>query len=80
MTNESVTVYTQPGCSHCRDEKQWLDSKGVEYQERDVSHDEEALRKLKKAGSSSTPTTFVGDNPVIGFNRKKLEDLIFNQN
>ena len=80
MTDEPVTVFTQPGCAHCRDEKEWLENKGVDYQEKDVSKDEDALEQLKKGGFTSTPTTFIGDNPVVGFNREKLEELIFSRN
>lgn len=57
-------------------EKAWLSQKGVEFTERNVAADETALAELEKLEVFSTPATLVDDQLVVGFNRKKLGELL----
>ena len=72
----TVTVYSTPWCAFCRTEKQWLESLGVSFVSRDIEEDESAKEELlDKLGGQfqGVPTTIIGDEIVIGFDRPKLQ-------
>jgi len=69
-----VTVYTADGCSWCRLVKQFLDEKGVRYQEVDITRQPERLAELvSKSMQTSVPVTDVNGAVIIGYNREALE-------
>lgn len=53
--------------------KEFLSQKGFTYTERNVSTDEEARNELRGMGYAATPVTIIGDEKIIGYNRKKIE-------
>jgi len=70
-----VTVYSTPWCAFCRTEKQWLDHLGIAYVSKDIEGDERAKDELlaKLDGSfQGVPTTDIGGEMIIGFDRPKL--------
>lgn len=60
----------------CNRAKEFLSSKGVEFEERDVSRDESALEELQKRGLMTTPVILVDGEAVVGFDREKLVSLL----
>lgn len=54
-----VTVITSPSCQPCRFTKKRLNDLGVEFVERDVSTDSEALELAKNLGYNSTPVVIL---------------------
>lgn len=77
MTEKNIIVYTQSGCSACKNTKDYLAGKGVAFDERSVTEDEEALRELTETYKSrSTPTIIIGDEVIIGFDKEKLDKRI----
>ncbi len=60
----------------CAKVKEYLSQKGVQFTERDVSKDEEAITELKKLGVMTTPVTVINDEIVVGFDQQKLEQLL----
>jgi len=55
-----VLLYTTPGCPDCFALKQWLDSQGVSYQERDLSHPGVAEEAKSRYGVRIAPITVIG--------------------
>jgi len=56
--------------------KGFLSQKGVDFTERDIA-DEEALRELTEGyGLFTTPVVVVGDEVVVGFDKKKLAQVL----
>ncbi len=60
----------------CVKVKEFLSQKGIPFTDRDVSQDEEALADLDKMEVYSTPVTVIDGEVVIGFDRRKLEQLL----
>jgi glutaredoxin len=60
----------------CSKVKEYLSQKGIEFIERDVSKDEDAINDLKKLGVMTTPVTVIDGETVIGFNQQKFEQLL----
>jgi glutaredoxin len=48
----------------------------VIFTERDISKDSSALKELEKIGAMTTPVIVIDGEVVIGFNRKRLEELL----
>lgn len=66
-----VKVYTTTYCGYCDRAKSLLRRKGVEYQEIDVTGDDEMRVKLVEmtGGMRTVPQIWVGDTHVGGFDR-----------
>ena len=60
----------------CKKTEEFLRAKGVEFTIRDIAEDDEALTELERMGVMATPVTVVGDEEVVGFDRRKLERLL----
>ena len=57
-------------------EKAWLSDMEIEFVDRDVTSDPEAMVGLQELGFFSTPVTLIGDEAVVGFNKPKLQELL----
>lgn len=74
-TQATVIVYSTNWCAFCNTEKQWLDSLGVKYESKNIEEDEKAKEELlgKLGGQfQGVPTTSIGDEVIVGFDRPKL--------
>lgn len=74
--SDQVTVYSTPWCAFCKTEKQWLESLGVNYVSKDIEEDDNAKEELlDKLGGQfqGVPTTDIGGQMIVGFDRPKLE-------
>lgn len=60
----------------CHRVQEFLAQKGVAFEARDVSQDEKALAELKGLGYMTTPVTVIDGETVLGFDRKRLEELL----
>lgn len=60
----------------CGKVKEFLSQQGIEFQERNISTDEAALDELEKLGYMTTPVTVIDGEVVVGFNPKKIEELL----
>jgi arsenate reductase-like glutaredoxin family protein len=57
-------------------QKAWLSERGIAYTEKDITQDEAALAELEEREVFSTPATLVDGQLVVGFNRKRLAELL----
>ncbi len=57
-------------------EKAWLSQKQIPFTERDISTDETAFEELVRLEVYSTPATLIDGQLVVGFNRKRLAELL----
>lgn len=60
----------------CAAEKAWLSQHRIPFAERNIAVDESALQELERREVFSTPATLVDDRLVVGFNRKRLQELL----
>lgn len=72
-----ATIYTTPTCPYCTMTKRYLKQKGVPFAEVDVSADSGAAQALfEKTGQMGVPVTEAGDDFVIGYDPKGLDQLL----
>ncbi len=69
-----VIVYTTDYCAFCRHAKALLKSKGVDFEEIDISQDEALQEKVwRSSGRKTVPQIFVDGRPLGGF--EEIRDL-----
>jgi glutaredoxin-like YruB-family protein len=72
-----VKLYTSPTCGYCHQAKRYLSERGVEFTEHDVSVDRAAAQEIiRLTGQTGVPVIVVDGEPVIGFDRHRLEQLL----
>jgi glutaredoxin-like protein NrdH len=70
-----VIVYTLPACVQCDSTKRFLKTKFVEFEEIDMSQNQEALDKVKDWGYTQAPVVHSGTEHWSGFRFDKLATL-----
>ena len=62
----------------CTQTEEFLREKGVDFTIRNIADDDEgAIAELERMGTMTTPVTVIaGSEVVVGFDRKKLEQLL----
>jgi glutaredoxin len=60
----------------CNRTKEFLRKHGVAFTDRDITTDESALAELEKLGFMTTPVAVVDGQTVVGFDIKRLSDLL----
>jgi len=73
---KTVIVYTQPGWTFCGRAKEFLRQHGIPFEERDVTQNEAYYDELERLNVYSTPAILVDGEVVVGFNRKRLTELL----
>jgi len=74
--SNSVIVFTNLGCSTCKQVKAFLNARGIAYQEYDVSKDAEGKKRYTELGGKSYPFIVVGEQHMNGFDEKGLEKIL----
>jgi glutaredoxin 3 len=73
----NVKIYTTPTCGYCHQAKQYLKDRGVPFTEYDISHDRQAANDMVQlTGQTGVPLIMVNDQPIVGFNRTLLDQLL----
>ena len=73
----SVKVYSTPTCPYCTMAKKYLKENDVSYEEVDVSRDRaQAMDMINKSGQRGVPVIDFDGEIIIGFDKKRLEQLI----
>ncbi|CEP78979.1 MAG: glutaredoxin domain-containing protein [Defluviitoga tunisiensis] len=77
MNDVKVIIYTTPTCPWCRKAKAYLNEKGVNFKEIDVSKDQKAAEELvRKTHQMGVPVIQIGNEYVIGFDKKRIDKLL----
>ena len=72
-----VTVYSTPTCPYCVQVKDFLKENNVEFEDVDVAADRaRAEEMVEKSGQMGVPVVLIDDEVLIGFDKKKLMDVL----
>ncbi len=66
QSQESVTLFTKPGCPFCAKAKQNLKDKGLQYEEIVLGKDATTVSVRAITGKTSTPQVFIGGKYIGG--------------
>ena len=74
---KKVVIYSTPSCYFCHLAKDFLKSKGVEFEDYDVASDlEKRQEMIDKTGQMGVPVIYVDDEMIIGFDEGRLAELL----
>ena len=76
MAAPRITLYSSRQCPACRQARDYLRQRGLQFQELDVSKNLRAQKALARLGSRSVPVILIGDTRVDGFDRKRLDRVL----
>ena len=69
-----VKVYSTPTCPYCKMVEEFLNEKGVEFEEVDVAADQEAAKEMvEKSGQMGVPQIEINGKIIVGFNKEAIE-------
>jgi glutaredoxin len=73
---KNIVVFHGRGCSACHEQMQFLAHHGFSFTAKDVVSDMTARNELLSLGSKALPTTVIDGETVIGFDKKRLSELL----
>ena len=71
-----VIVYGADWCVWCHRLMDFLKEHKIPFEARDVEEDNYGEEAVKKSGQMGIPVTVIDDAVVIGFDEKKLKELL----
>jgi len=75
--DKTVTIYSTPTCHFCQMAKEYFTENNIAYTEHDVSADLEKRQEMvDKTNQMGVPVILIGDEVTIGFDKKRLQDLL----
>jgi glutaredoxin 3 len=55
---------------------EFLSQRGVQFTEKNIRTDLDAMQEMVKMGSQATPTTVIDGEVIIGFDREKISEKL----
>jgi len=72
-----VVVFSSPMCAWCTRAKTYLRSRGVSFQDVDVSRDPAAARDLvRRTGRMGVPVVEIDGCSIVGFDRARIDSAL----
>lgn len=73
----TVTIYSATWCAFCHAAKEYLDSKNIKYDDKDVEADpENGNEAIKLSGQRGIPVLNIGGDIIVGFDRPKIDTAL----
>jgi glutaredoxin len=76
MPAKNVVVYTAPGWSVCHAEIEFLSQRNIDFIEKNIRTDLDAMQEMVDMNSQSTPTTVIDGEVIIGFDKEKISEML----
>lgn len=74
MKPEKIRLFIKPFCGWCHEAKDWLDERGLAYEELDVISDRAAYQEMKElTGQTKAPVIEVDGEVLADFDTDQLE-------
>lgn len=76
MSKPDVVVYTSDGCNYCDRVLDYLNEWDIDFTEKNISQNDAYCREMKESKVYGTPVTFIDDEKVLGFQKRKFKKLL----
>lgn len=74
---KKVTVYSTPTCPYCVRVKQFLKDNNIEFEDIDVSQDQEKVREMvDKTGQMGVPVLDIDGEIIVGFDKDAINKAL----
>mgnify|MGYP001592030750 CR=1 FL=1 len=72
-----IKIYTTPSCAYCNMAKEYFKSKGLTWEEYDVSTDIARQKEMiDMTGQFGVPVIDIDGKIILGFDRAKINELL----
>lgn len=71
----TITIFSRPGCQPCRATKNALSKNSINFEEVDITQDEEVAETLRIEGYSQLPVVKAGEEVWTGLRMDKIKEL-----
>lgn len=72
-----IKIYTTPSCAYCKMAKEYFKSKGLEWEEYDVSVDIAKQKEMiDMTGQFGVPVIEIDGKVILGFDRAKINEYL----
>lgn len=69
-----ITVYSTPTCGFCHAVKEYFKSKGIKFQEKDLTVDHDAAKWVyDNTGQLAVPVIDMNGTVIVGFDKPKID-------
>jgi len=76
-SNHEVVIYTTSWCGWCKKTRAWLDTKGIDYENRDVEANAAWAQEIRDlTGSGGVPVIVIDGKVIKGFDQAQMEKLL----
>lgn len=74
---KQVKVYSTPTCPYCIRVKQFLKDNGINFDDIDVStNEQEAEKMIEKSGQMGVPVLDIDGEIIVGFDKDKIKEAL----
>lgn len=71
-----VVVFSSNTCPYCVSAKEYLDEKGIEFEEKNIQEDKDARKELMNMGHMGVPVLLIDDVEIVGFDKPKIDEAL----
>jgi glutaredoxin-like YruB-family protein len=72
-----IKIYTTEACPYCGMAKEFLKKNKIDFQEVDVSNNQEAaMEMIEKSGQSGVPVIEIDGKIIVGFNEPEIKKAL----
>lgn len=76
----SVTIYTIPTCPWCRQTKEYLQQKGIQFTDHNVAEDRAAFDEMYRlTHQAGVPVIVIDGTIIVGFDPRKIDETLSKQ-
>lgn len=75
-TQPRVIIFTSSSCPWCNRVKQYLKEKRFRFREVNVEKDPDGARELKRRNIMGVPVVLINNQPIVGFDKAKIDKLL----
>jgi len=76
-TQKRVVVYSTPSCSWCNTLKSYLRQHNIKYTDINVASNESSAQEMvRRSGQQGVPQTDINGTIIVGFDKKRINDLL----
>lgn len=70
-----IKVYSTPTCPYCVQAKEFFKENNIEFEDIDVSKDQEAGKEMvEKSGQMGVPVIDIDGKIIVGFDKEAIEE------
>ncbi|MBD3426668.1 MAG: NrdH-redoxin [Candidatus Omnitrophica bacterium] len=74
---KNVTIYTTSTCPYCKKLKEHLKDNGVDFDNIDVSQDQDKVQKMvDKSKQMGVPVVDIEGQIIVGFDKEKIDEAL----